>query len=78
MTAVRLGFRHDGDKEVSQPKTEAMAVRERLTGTASSERDYSAAPSNGCSVRTARGCPPSPMPPTRLPFFAFIAALPRT
>jgi hypothetical protein len=26
VSAIRLGFRKDGDKEVSQPKTEAMQV----------------------------------------------------
>jgi len=62
VTAIRLGFRLDGDKEVSQPKTEAMAVRERLRGTASSEEEYSAALSqNDCefcgkAFESARGC----------------------
>ena len=61
VTAVRLGFRRDGDKEVSQPKTEAMAVRARLQGTESSEAEYSDALKHVCefcskAFETGRGC----------------------
>eukprot|EP01050_Picozoa_sp_SAG11_P030303 SAG11_NODE_8907_length_964_cov_1.041618_1_plen_172_part_00 len=37
---IRLGFRRDGDKEVSQPKTEAMKIRRRLGKSVSTEEEY--------------------------------------
>ena len=38
--AVRLGFRRDGDKEMSQPKTEAMRMRKSIGKTVSTEAEY--------------------------------------
>ena len=43
VSAVRLGFRRDGDKEVSQPKTEAMKVQRKLGRMHSTETEYSEA-----------------------------------
>ena len=40
---VRLGFRRDGDKEVSQPKTEAMRVAKQTGVVAATEEEYAAA-----------------------------------
>ena len=42
------GFREDADKEVSQPKTEAMRVARQLAAVASTEAEYSAAPEHEC------------------------------
>eukprot|EP01048_Picozoa_sp_COSAG05_P022372 COSAG05_NODE_4451_length_1509_cov_2.471631_2_plen_96_part_00 len=38
--AVRLGFRRDGDKEMSQPQTEAMRMRKSIGKTVSTEGEY--------------------------------------
>eukprot|EP01052_Picozoa_sp_SAG31_P011092 SAG31_NODE_621_length_13502_cov_18.057002_5_plen_845_part_00 len=48
LSAVRLGFRQDGDKEVSQPKTEAMLVQQRLAVTRSTEEEYFAELEHEC------------------------------
>jgi hypothetical protein len=48
VSAVRLGFHEDGDKEVSQPKTEAMRVARQLVATSSTEVEYSAALDHEC------------------------------
>eukprot|EP01050_Picozoa_sp_SAG11_P008248 SAG11_NODE_718_length_7584_cov_10.771009_2_plen_464_part_00 len=40
VSRVRLGFRRDGDKEVSQPKTEAMRVMKWVGKTLSTEQEY--------------------------------------
>ena len=48
VSAFRLGFRKDGDKEVSQPKTEAMRVAWQLAVAASTEAEYSAALEHEC------------------------------
>jgi hypothetical protein len=48
VSAIRLGFRKDGDKEVSQPKTEAMRVARQLAAAPSAEEEYSAALEHEC------------------------------
>ena len=48
VSAVRLGFRADGDKEVSQPKTEAMKIVRRMKARENSEEEYSEALDHDC------------------------------
>jgi hypothetical protein len=48
VSKIRLGFRKDGDKEVSQPKTDAMSVAWQLATTKSTEAEYSAALEHEC------------------------------
>eukprot|EP01050_Picozoa_sp_SAG11_P005411 SAG11_NODE_381_length_9941_cov_11.761885_12_plen_448_part_01 len=45
---MRLGFRAEGDKEVSQPKTEAMKVARRMRARECSESEYSEALDHEC------------------------------
>jgi hypothetical protein len=48
VSAIQLGFRKDEDKEVSQPKTEAMRVARQLAAAASTEAGYLAALEHEC------------------------------
>ena len=48
VSAVRMGFRCDGDKEVSQPKTEAMRMMKSIGKTVSTEGEYRAELAEQC------------------------------
>jgi hypothetical protein len=48
VSVIRLGLGKKGDKEVSQPKTEAMWVARQLAVASSSEEEYSAALEHEC------------------------------
>ena len=55
VTNIRLGFRTDGDKEVSQPKTEVMKIQSRLHVTKSTEEEYSEHLSLKCEYCGSKG-----------------------